>query len=93
MVGVLCSPPDQTSYIQAGNAIFDVILREGEHASFTDTERYHRRGNFPALNFGAMHGFGTTQPINLGNGKGIGVLLNVATRSKLAMPMLRDPEG
>lgn len=68
MVGALCSPPDQASYIQAGGAILDVILQEGKSAPFTSAERHHRRGKFPALNFGVMHGFGTTQPINLDNG-------------------------
>ena len=67
VVGVLCSPPDQTSYPQAGEAVLDLILREGKTAYFKDAERHHRRGKFPALNFGVTHGNGTTEPINLNN--------------------------
>ena len=67
MIGVLCSPPDQGSYPQAGEAVLDPILREGNAAYFKDDERRHRRGEFPALNFGVTHGNGTTEPINLNN--------------------------
>ena len=66
-MGVLCSPPDQTSYPQAGEAVLDLILREGKTAYFKDAERHHRRGKFPALNFGVTHGNGTTEPVNLNN--------------------------
>lgn len=67
-MGVLCSPPDQISYIQAGNAVLGTILRQGKLASFSEDELDHRRGKFPALNFGVMHGYGTMHPVNLSNG-------------------------
>ena len=47
--------------------VLDLILREGKTTYFKDAERHHRRGRFPALNFGVTHGNGTTEPINLSN--------------------------
>lgn len=43
------------------------ILSEGHQEQFSQSERKHPRGAFPAVNVGVTHGKGTLKPINLNN--------------------------
>lgn len=72
VIAVLCPPLKDPSYRTDCGTAFLTIFEEGELAllrgSFTDAERNHRRGKFPAVNFGVFHGNGTGGAINLKNG-------------------------
>lgn len=72
VIALLCPPLKDPSYPVDCETAFLSIFEEGQRALqeglFTVSERRHRRGQFPALNFGVLHGQGTTTAINLDNG-------------------------
>lgn len=67
IVGAMCAPPDWITYPLARQRALNKILQEGQGASFSASEKKHRRGRFPAVNVGVTYGNGATEAINLKN--------------------------
>lgn len=61
----LVGRPKQEAYRAAALSVHEALLVEGVAAGLTERAVPHLRGRFPAINVGAMHGKGTTNPINL----------------------------
>ncbi|KJA12746.1 hypothetical protein HYPSUDRAFT_210166 [Hypholoma sublateritium FD-334 SS-4] len=61
----LVGRPKEECYWAAATSVHETLLAEGAAAGLTENAVLHLRGRFPALNVGAMHGKGTTNPINL----------------------------
>ena len=79
VVGAVCSPPD-AAFFTACNTACNAISEEGRRAYFSKEEFQHRRGRYPALNFGVLHGKGTKGPVNLNNEPHDGMLLRLRER-------------
>ena len=82
VVGVMCSPPD-AAYFTACDTSCNAISEEGRRAYFSQAERKHRRGKYPALNFGVLHGKGTRGPVNLKNEPHDGMILRLRERNDI----------
>ncbi len=61
----LAGRPDQEAYRVAAQSVHETLLAEGAAAGLPARTDPHLRGHFPAINCGAMHAKGTTNPINL----------------------------
>ncbi|KAF8814950.1 hypothetical protein BYT27DRAFT_7062848, partial [Phlegmacium glaucopus] len=64
---VLAGRPSDQGYVDAADAAYQLLAKEGIGANFAFDQVSHRRGRFPALNVGVTHGNGTLQPTYLDN--------------------------
>ncbi|TFK61426.1 hypothetical protein BDN72DRAFT_936115, partial [Pluteus cervinus] len=62
---VLVGQPDNPNFATSCDRVLSLMLQEGETVEFLRKDKRHRRGNFPAVNVGVMHGKGTQHPINI----------------------------
>ncbi|KAG6849652.1 hypothetical protein H0H93_006573, partial [Arthromyces matolae] len=65
IIGVLVGRPHSQSYMDAADAVYELIVAEGLQAAFRPNEQEHRRGPFPAVHCGIVHAKGTTEPMNV----------------------------
>ncbi|KAJ3574504.1 hypothetical protein NP233_g1720 [Leucocoprinus birnbaumii] len=68
-VAVLAGRPDDDSYVESCNHVFELMSQEAAKAGFTTKEKRHPRGRFPVVNAGVIYGKGTTEPVNLKLGR------------------------
>ncbi|TEB26990.1 hypothetical protein FA13DRAFT_1604994, partial [Coprinellus micaceus] len=67
---VLAGRPDDLGYVECSERVMEAILRAGDMADFTASERNHRRSeDSAAVNIGVYYGGGTGAPCNLDHGK------------------------
>ncbi|KAF8989560.1 hypothetical protein BDZ89DRAFT_1197993 [Hymenopellis radicata] len=69
IIACLLGRPDDDSYVVNCTNAFDAILEVGDEATFKKSQKCHKRGNFPAVNVGFIHGQGTLRPTYLVLGK------------------------
>ncbi|KAG6815570.1 hypothetical protein H0H93_009451 [Arthromyces matolae] len=62
---VLVGMPDDPTYISSCEQAYSAMSKEGSCAEFSDAEKEHKRGPFPAKNVGVTMGLGATYPTNL----------------------------
>ncbi|KAJ3515849.1 hypothetical protein NLJ89_g1503 [Agrocybe chaxingu] len=63
--GIMASQPDDPSYREACNRVYDLFLNMGQMPELQDEVHGNRRGRFPVINVGVTHSQGTTSPVNL----------------------------
>ncbi|KAF8174537.1 hypothetical protein BJ912DRAFT_931392 [Pholiota molesta] len=59
------APPRDTTYDKDAHDLFKIIIEESDSNTFTKKELVHKRGDFPAINFGYTLPHGYNNPINL----------------------------
>ena len=79
----MCSP-HHAGFFTVCDTACDAISEEGRQADFSLGELKHRRGRFPALNFGVLHGKGTKGPVNLKNEPHDEMILRLCERKDVA---------
>ncbi|TFK72996.1 hypothetical protein BDN72DRAFT_762244 [Pluteus cervinus] len=62
---VLVGQPDNPSFATSCANVLSLMAQEGKGIQFLKKDKRHRRGHFPAVNVGVMHGKGTQYPINI----------------------------
>ncbi|KAF8153397.1 hypothetical protein B0H34DRAFT_800603 [Crassisporium funariophilum] len=67
IIGHIAPAPRDAAYSKDAMDLFGVIIEESDGNAFTKQELYHKRGNFPAINFGFTLPNGFKHPINLDN--------------------------
>ena len=64
-MGHVASPPDDAAYDTETKDLLYIILDESQSDTFSKGELDHKRGDFPAVNFGWTLPNGFQDPINL----------------------------
>lgn len=67
IIALIAGAPNEATYKKDAMDLFDVIVEESNSRTFTKKERKHKRGDFPAINFGFTLPNGFDCPRNLDN--------------------------
>ncbi|KAF8969040.1 hypothetical protein BDZ97DRAFT_1797433 [Flammula alnicola] len=67
IIGHIAGAPQDSTYDKEAKDLFKVIIEESDPNTFSKDELNHKRGNFPAINFGFTLPNGFKHPINLEN--------------------------
>lgn len=65
IIGYIAFPPDGSAYEKDTKDLFRIIIEESDSDTFSPGELHHKRGDFPAVNFGWTLPNGFKHPINL----------------------------
>lgn len=65
----LAGRPEDPTYLKACEEASELMLAARDKNMFERDELHHKRGDFPAVNVGIIHGNGTKQPTNLRTGR------------------------
>ncbi|KJA21111.1 hypothetical protein HYPSUDRAFT_141348 [Hypholoma sublateritium FD-334 SS-4] len=69
IIGCIVAPPDSPSYGRDAEELLDIFVEESESDAFSSGELRHKRGDFPAVNFGWTLPSGFQHPINLSDSR------------------------
>lgn len=59
VIAVLVGQPDDPDWHNVASAAYDALTDAASRLKFSSKIKNHRRGRFPALNYGISHGGGT----------------------------------
>lgn len=65
IIGYIAVPPEDPSYDRDVEDLLGIFVEESGSDAFSDGELHHKRGDFPAVNFGWTLPSGFKHPINL----------------------------
>lgn len=65
IIAYVATPPDDALYEQDTQDLVDILVEESASNTFSNGELHHKRGDFPAVNFGWTLPNGFKHPINL----------------------------
>jgi hypothetical protein len=65
IIAHIAGGPHNASYYDDAKDLFNVIIEESKLDTFSQNEKSHKHGNFPAVNFGFTLPNGFKDPINL----------------------------
>ncbi|KAG6825724.1 hypothetical protein H0H92_002706 [Tricholoma furcatifolium] len=63
MFAVLAGQPRDPGYLRDADEAYEMIIEEGKTAKFDSKFKFHKRGDFPAVNLGPICGAGSEHPM------------------------------